>query len=223
VTGSVPRVLVVDDHKVLAETLVIALRMHGFDHVMAAEDLSLEGVRKTVDEFAPDVVLLDLHLDEAGLSLPMIPPLVEHGAKVLILTAVRDRDDLLAECLEAGATGLFDKSLTFDHLTAIIADAALGTTILNPSARNGVLASLKRVRVEDDERMKPFSLLSRREREVLMSLTEGKSAEEISSQQFVSIATVRSQIRGIFQKLGVNSQIAAVALARRANWELADK
>ena len=49
---------------------------------------------------------------------------------------------------------------------------------------------------------------------------EGHCAEEIANAAFVSISTVRSQIKAILQKLGVNSQLAAVALARRAGWSL---
>jgi hypothetical protein len=49
---------------------------------------------------------------------------------------------------------------------------------------------------------------------------EGHCAEEIATSSFVSISTVRSQIKSILQKLGVNSQLAAVALARRVDWSL---
>ena len=53
---------------------------------------------------------------------------------------------------------------------------------------------------------------------VLAELVEGHCAEEIAQAEFVSISTVRSQIKAILQKLGVSSQLAAVALARRADW-----
>jgi DNA-binding NarL/FixJ family response regulator len=48
---------------------------------------------------------------------------------------------------------------------------------------------------------------------------DGASAEEIAKSSFVSLATVRSQIRSILEKLGVHSQVAAVAMAHRAHWE----
>ena len=49
---------------------------------------------------------------------------------------------------------------------------------------------------------------------------EGHCAEDIAKAAFVSISTVRSQIKAILLKLGVNSQLAAVAMARRAGWSL---
>jgi len=64
--------------------------------------------------------------------------------------------------------------------------------------------------------------LTEREQSVLAELMEGHCAEEIAKAAFVSISTVRSQIKAILQKLGVNSQLAAVALTRRAGWSSKD-
>jgi DNA-binding NarL/FixJ family response regulator len=53
---------------------------------------------------------------------------------------------------------------------------------------------------------------------VLAGLYDGLAADAIAERDYVSLPTVRSQIRGILQKLGVNSQLAAVASARNAGW-----
>lgn len=58
---------------------------------------------------------------------------------------------------------------------------------------------------------------------MLASLVDGLSAEEIAEEHFVALTTIRSQIRGILQKLGVRSQLAAVAMANRACWTPAPK
>lgn len=63
-----------------------------------------------------------------------------------------------------------------------------------------------------------FQRLSRRERQVLSALMRGDSARDISRESYVSVPTVRSQIRSILIKLGVSSQLAAVALAYRTGW-----
>jgi DNA-binding NarL/FixJ family response regulator len=65
----------------------------------------------------------------------------------------------------------------------------------------------------------PFERLTMREREVLAALVDGLSAEEIAETQFVALTTVRSQIRSVLQKLGVRSQLAAVAHANRVGWK----
>ena len=69
-------------------------------------------------------------------------------------------------------------------------------------------------------RLELFARLTEREQFVLSELMEGHGAEDIAKAAFVSISTVRSQIKAILQKLGVNSQLAAVAMARRAGWSL---
>ena len=63
-----------------------------------------------------------------------------------------------------------------------------------------------------------FDRLSARERQVLSALMRGETARDISRQSFVSLPTVRSQIRSILIKLGVSSQLAAVVLAYRSGW-----
>ncbi len=72
-------------------------------------------------------------------------------------------------------------------------------------------------------RLELFARLTEREQFVLSELMEGHGAEDIAKAAFVSISTVRSQIKAILQKLGVNSQLAAVAMARRAGWALEER
>ena len=60
--------------------------------------------------------------------------------------------------------------------------------------------------------------LTARERQVLAALMEGKSCEVIADSWFVSLATVRTQIRAVLTKLGVGSQLAAISLAFRSGW-----
>jgi len=69
-------------------------------------------------------------------------------------------------------------------------------------------------------RLAPFAQLSCREAAVLVEMMEGLSADEIAAKHFVSTSTVRTQIRGILKKLGVSSQLAAVARAYQAGWQL---
>lgn len=63
-----------------------------------------------------------------------------------------------------------------------------------------------------------FERLSPRECQVLSALMHAKSAREISRELYVSVPTVRSQIRAILLKLEVSSQLAAVVLAYRSGW-----
>ena len=214
-----PRVLIVEDHVLLAESLAVALRLRGFEelHVADAGQLDDRGLLRRVEETAPNVVLTDLHLGGDRLAVPLIAPMAELGPVVLVLTASDDRV-LLARCLEAGAVGVFDKAQAFDDLVGWLVDAMLGRSTMRPEARDALLAELDEHRRRSSELDTLFARLTEREREVFAAIIDGSSAEQIAAAQFVSVSTVRSHIRSILEKLGVNSQLAAVALARRTGW-----
>ena len=215
--GSGGGVLIVEDHGLLAESLLLALRAEGLDAERVAP-VTIDGILSEARRLSPTVVLLDLDLGgEIGSSVGLIPPLQELGAQVVMVTGITD-PARLAECLEAGATGLIDKTTSFDQLVDSVREVAELGTIVSPTRREALLAELRRQRRDDQRRREPFERLTPREREVLAALMDGKPAEVIATESFVSLATVRSQIRTILLKLGVNSQLAAVALARRNGW-----
>jgi DNA-binding NarL/FixJ family response regulator len=210
--------MIVEDHAILSEVLAMALRLHGFDEVdIQTDDLAVDAVVGAAERFRPDVVLLDLFLGEAYTGIPLIAPLQEHGATVLVLTASQD-PTMLAQCLEAGAAGVFSKSRPFDELVELVSDAALGITVMRPAVRDELIAEAHGIRRATQALRGPFEQLTAREQGVLLAMIDGCNAEEIAVEHVVSVATVRSHIRSILRKLGVNSQLAAVGLARRAGW-----
>jgi len=212
-----PRLLIVDDHRVLTQALALALRLEGFEDVAVADDFTTQGVLDAAEKAKADIVLLDLHLGGSASGVGLIAPLVAWGAQVLVLTA-EQAPHLLAECLEAGATGVFDKVQPLDHLAHLIRDAAQGRTVLQPAARDHLVAALRQHRSRETVRLEAFSRLTARETDVFRQLLDGRTAEEIATAQSVTMSTVRGHIRLILQKLGVNSQLAAVVLAHRAGW-----
>jgi DNA-binding NarL/FixJ family response regulator len=212
-----PRVLIIEDHELLAQSLGFALRTDGLDvHVIPAvdDDVILERAK----ELRPEIVLLDLDLGEPlGTSLPLIEPLGALGARVVMLTGLKDRVRL-AECVEAGAVGLLSKNQSFESLVEAVSEAATMHSLITDAQREELLDELRRQRASDRRRLEPFERLTQRERQVLAKLMDGQSAEAIARDWVVSLATVRSQIRSVLTKLDVNSQLAAVAVARRAGW-----
>ncbi|HLF99665.1 MAG TPA: response regulator transcription factor [Acidimicrobiia bacterium] len=211
------RVLIVDDHQLIAQGVATALDGEGIEARVAigpTRDDVLEAAR----EAEPHVVLLDLQIGgEIGSGLDLIRPLSELGASVIVLTGVTD-EAALAECLEAGAFGLARKSEPFEQLVAKVIAASRGETVTPAHERFALIDHLRTRRAEDRERFAPFARLTARETEVLAGIIDGKQAEVIARDAFVSVATVRSQIRSVLRKLDVNSQLAAAALAREVGW-----
>lgn len=209
-------VLVVEDHELLAQSLRYALRAEGLE-VTICDDLSPAGVLSLVAAVGPDLVLLDFDLGANGTSLPLIARCHGHSTPVVMLTGVKDRT-VLARCVEAGARGIIDKSQPLADLVAAVGQVATTGALMTPHERQHWLAELREHRATEARRLERFDRLTDREGQVLEALLDGRSADRIAETSFVSIATVRSQIKSILAKLGVNSQLAAVALAQRSGW-----
>jgi two-component system nitrate/nitrite response regulator NarL len=211
-----PRLLLVDDHQLLVETLQMSLRQAGFD-VSVPPGVSFDQVLATAAEVRPTLVVLDLDLEGSGYGYDLIGPLRDLGAEVLVLTGTTDRIEL-ARCLEAGALGIASKTHGFGHVLDQIRRAAAGETVTPVTERAQLLADLSTHRRATEQRKAPFEALSARERNVLRQIVDGQQAAAIAKASFVSLATVRTQIRSILMKLDVTSQVAAVALARQGGW-----
>jgi DNA-binding NarL/FixJ family response regulator len=134
-----------------------------------------------------------------------------------VLTGTVDRIEL-ARCLEAGALGIASKANGFAPVLEQIRRAANGETVTPITEKTQLLADLDAHRRATERRKAPFEALSSRERDVLRQIVEGQQAAAIALASYVSLATVRTQIRSILMKLEVTSQVAAVALARQHGW-----
>jgi DNA-binding NarL/FixJ family response regulator len=211
------RVVIVDDHGLLAQSLVFALRAEGLP-VERCREISAEAITDAVHRTHPDLVLLDLDIGgELGSSLSLIPALIDQNAKVVMLTGVTDRVRL-AQCVQAGAVGIIAKSEPFETLIDGVKQALETQTLLSPGQREEHLAELRRHGAAERERLELFEQLTRREAQVLSALLDGMTADQIASEWVVAISTVRSQIRNLLVKLGVNSQLSAVVMAQKAGW-----
>ena len=145
-------------------------------------------------------------------------PLRATGADVVMLTA-ETRRTVRSACLEEGAAGWIGKDAFLDEVVAALNDVLAGTPLIGCTAREAMIDELRIERAGLRKALTPFEQLTMRERDVLAALVDGLSAEEIAETQYVALTTVRSQIRAVLQKLGVRSQLAAVAHANRVGWK----
>jgi len=209
-------VLIVEDHALLANTLVIALSAEGC-RARIADLSSVEVLLQQVRTFRPGVVLLDLDLGPLGDGVAMVKPLTELGARVLVVSGTTDRLRL-AETVELGAVGFLSKQAPFEQLLSTVLDVVAQRPVLSTARRYELLADLRAARVIRERDLAPFTTLTPRERSVLAALAQGQRVDTIAAAAVVSEATVRSQIRGVLAKLNVNSQLEAVALAWTVGW-----
>ena len=204
----VVRVLIVDDHEVLASSL---------RHVLEAEpDLecvgvatSLEHARSLLRTTAPHVLLLDHRLpDGDGVAAIRGLRAIRPDIRVVVLTASAS-DSLLVEAIEAGVSGFLSKTRSLDELTASVRAAAAGEALISPELLIRLLPRLSRTtgrRLEE---------LTKREREVLVLLAEGLTNVAIADRLVVSVHTVRNHIANLSTKLGAHSKLEALSIAVR--------
>jgi two-component system, NarL family, nitrate/nitrite response regulator NarL len=211
------RVLIVEDHPLVAMGLQLALAARGWP-VETTSGPTAAAVIEHAGTFQPECVLLDIHLGAAvGSGVDLIDPLRRTGATVVMLTGETDRF-VLATCLESGAHGWIGKSAFLAEVVASIEDVLAGRSLIGRATREALLGELREHRSHRRNTLSPFARLSPREQRVLGALIEGASAEEIAEAHVVALCTIRAQIRAILHKLGVRSQLAAVAQANRAGW-----
>ena len=210
----VPRVLVVGDD-LLTESLTSALEAHGLvtAHVVPRNPDLEEAIG-----WHPYVGLLDVEPLGPVAGSALIGRLRAADIVVGVISGGPDHHGL-ETWLDAGASAVIDKSAQFVELFGMV-NRLLGRASVEPLVTTSPTLRCGTWNRRDEARRAPFAILTEREQEVLAELMDGHCAEEIANAAFVSISTVRSQIKSVLQKLGVNSQLAAVALARQAGWSL---
>ncbi|HEX7167255.1 MAG TPA: response regulator transcription factor [Acidimicrobiales bacterium] len=205
------RIAVVEDHRFVADLLAGELRSMGHD----ASAVGPEGVDGVLAD-PPDLVVLDLQL--AGLDgTELVAPLVRRGASVIVLSGTPDVT-ARARCVEAGALAVLDKASGLDRVVEALRRAVAGETPQSPAERATILDSAREARRGRSEALKPFAELTAREQQVLAALVAGLAVADVARELYLSVETVRSYVKSLLRKLGVGSQLAAVALANDAGW-----
>ena len=201
------RVLIVDDERLFAELLRVALRnAEGIEVVAVVHDVQ-SAVRK-MTELRPDVVLADYHLpDGTGSDIARTVRATLPDTSVLILTG-DPSVTTLSDVARSGAVGHLTKDRPFDEVVEGVRAAALGEILFAPS-------ELQRLLLERESRPRPLEPLTARELEVLQLLAEGSSTSQASEQLGISSATLRAHVQAILRKLGAHSRLEAVAEAAR--------
>ena len=214
--GPSVRVLVIEDHALLGQVLVASMEQEGITARLACGP-TIDAILDAAIEFKPHLVLLDLDLGQVGDGRQLIAPLRDRDFEIILVTGSRDTVQI-AEGLEAGACGVMRKEEPFERLRDAILAVIAGQNGRFDAERQDLLGELYHHRAERAHRLAPFDRLTAREQEVLTALSAGMSAAAIAEDSFVSLSTVRSQIRAVLTKLGVASQLAAVALAKESQW-----
>jgi DNA-binding NarL/FixJ family response regulator len=198
-------VLIFEDNPLLRESISSLITLK--------EDWQLKGayenvlsVREHLIEHKPDLILMDI--DMPGMSgIEAVAQLRSLNATIpIIMLTVFDDNAHVLEAIRAGASGYLLKKHLSTKLFDSIEDVLSGGAPMSPSIARMVIASMQKVTKN------PYQLTPR-ENEILSLLSQGNSYKIIASQSDISLDTVRTHIKKIYEKLHVHSQTEAVSKA----------
>lgn len=199
--------IVVDDHPVVRDGLQGMLSGQPDIDVVGEAVNGREAVEMAL-RLQPDVILMDLRMPEMDGVAAIEGILAEQPeANILVLTTY-DSDEDIVRAMEAGATGYLLKDAPRQELFRAVRAAARGESVLAPTVA---------ARLMDYMRSPNEETLSPREVAVLSLVAQGASNRQVGEELHISVATVKTHLVHIYEKLGVDNRTAAVtaALERR--------
>jgi DNA-binding NarL/FixJ family response regulator len=199
-------VSIVDDEKKLCKSIATFLNGSTGFRCLSIYG-SAEAALQHLPADKPDVVLMDINM--AGMDgiecvkrLKLLAPQIQ----ILMLTVYEDTDQIF-KALAAGATGYLLKRLEPEELLQAIRDVHSGGSPMSNSIARKVVASFQEANVVGEKK----NLLTAREQAVLDCLAQGLAYKQIGDQLNISINTIRTHLRHIYEKLHVQSRTEAVA------------
>lgn len=195
------RVVIADDHPVARQGLSAILR--SLDDVkVVAEAADGEEACKLYHQHSPDVLIVDLRMPIKD-GLQVVEELMSGGLpkpRIIVITTYEDEEDI-RRALTAGAKGYVVKAADSEEIEETLRAVAAGGSFFPPAI------TLKLVKAVAHPE------LSKRERQVLECLANGKSNKEIAASLYVSELTVKGHVRSILEKLGAKGRSQAIAIA----------
>jgi len=200
------KVLIVDDHQVVREGLRWILELDEGIKVVGEAQNGGEAISKAVS-LLPDVVIMDLKMPEMD-GITTTRELKQRLPSVNILMLTLYAEDFVKQAIEAGASGYLLKDSDCEQITRAVHQVYGGLCPIAPSLTRDLVTEFNKL-----SQVSRASLLTERQEEILRLVSEGMCSREIGSRLFISLATVKREMRHIFDKLGVNDRPHAVAEA----------
>jgi DNA-binding NarL/FixJ family response regulator len=199
-------VSIVDDEKELCQSIATFVNgAPGFRCLSMYH--SGEAALEHLPQDKPDVVLMDIHLvGMSGIECVERLKAKMPQMQIMMLTVYEDTDQIF-KALEAGASGYMLKRMTPDKLLEAVCDVHGGGSPMSSSIARKVVASFQRAKRPDEAQ----AHFTSREQMVLDCLANGLTYKQTADKLNITIPTIRSYLRRIYEKLHVQSRTEAVA------------
>jgi DNA-binding NarL/FixJ family response regulator len=209
------RIVVVDDHRLLAEALASALKLRG--HRVLAAGAPSSGAADLAIGRAPEVLLMGTSTPaEPGVFDPVTRIKRERPAIAVIVLGPVPNPRGIAAAFASGASGYVRHDERIEGVERAMAKARAGEVAVAPQLLQGAFAELLHPAAEpDDEGSRLLQMLTPREVEVLVRVAEGEDTRLIAAGMGIAPSTARTHVQRVLMKLGVGSRLEAAALAAR--------
>ncbi len=199
-------VLIIDDHRMFAESLARLLADEEGIAVLATAPSGSEGI-ELADRLRPQVVLVDYLMPEQD-GVAIAAEIKRRAPKVMVvMLAGLAEDRVLLAAIDAGCSGFLTKDRAAAEVAEAVRAAASGGAFISPPLLARLLPKLNRTH------RALGADLSEREHEILACLARGWTNKAIASELHLSVNTVRNYVQSVLSKLGAHSKLEAVSTA----------
>ena len=199
------KVLIVDDHEMVRLGLSTYIGVQPDLEVVDQAENGQEGVEMALKD-RPDIILMDLVMPvKDGIEATKEILKAWPQARIIILTSFID-DAKVYPAMEAGAASYILKTATAEEIAKAIRQTASGERVLEPQVTTKMMNRMNHPQPQYDE-------LTNREREVLQLIAQGKSNQEIATELFITLKTVKTHVSNILAKLDVEDRTQAAIYA----------
>jgi DNA-binding NarL/FixJ family response regulator len=204
------KIIIADDHKLVSTSLIPLLNSQAGMQVIAEVGSGGKAVELAAT-LKPDIVVMDIGMAELnGIEATRQIVSKHPRIKIIILTMHADRR-YITEALKAGASGYLTKGCSFEELVTAIRTVSDNKKYLSPEISEVIIQNSLSSSRDGQATVSP--VLTKREREVLQLLAEGKTIKEIAFKCNVSIKTIYTHREKVMQKLKIDSIAGVIKYA----------
>jgi DNA-binding NarL/FixJ family response regulator len=199
--------LLIEDNRLLRDGILTILKPHKDIIIIAASGEGRNTLLK-IKQLKPNVVLLDLGLrSQNSLHVVEIVKKEFPQAKIIVMDLAPVQSDIL-QYVKAGANGFILKDASLNDLLITIRSVAEGSTVLPPLLVDSLFSQIVEHAIRDGKsKLKEAVRMTKREKEVIVLLSEGMSNKEIGHRIHISTYTVKSHIHNIMEKLALHTRL----------------
>jgi len=196
------RVLLVDDEKLLLDSLEIILSLNDMEIIGKASD-GVEAL-EILREKTCDIAMVDLNMKGMG-GIELIPQIKAQypAIKILVLTTFYD-DANITDAITGGADGYILKDSGKDAILGAVKQILAGSTVLDAKVMKRLTSLMNRNRVDITEEM------TDREKEICSLMVKGLSNKQIAEALYISEGTVKNYISNIYDKTGIHDRVKLI-------------